>query len=391
MTTTTFDHNQQGEVEPGPVHAAFAEMREQCPVVHSPHHGGFHYLTRYDDIRTALTSPEEYSSGDGVFIPPSGLPRIPALEFDEPEHRTWRAVLDGPLTPRAVRAFEPTITEVVDLLVDGFAARGHADLVAELAEPLPAIVIGRMVGMDQEHAIEGREVAGSLFAAIGTADFPERMAGFTAFTEARLAERRAEPREDFLSQIAAGEVAGVPIDAEGAAGLMVAYMLGGHHSTASGVAGLLHHVLGSPELRADLAEDPTLLPRVVEESLRLTTPLQLFARTTRCPVTAGDVDLPESSRVMLNLASANRDPREFPDPDAFDARRPRNRHVTFGAGAHVCQGQHLARAELRIALTRVLERLPDVRIDGEVVERSLIGGKLSAVRVLPVRFTPEHG
>jgi cytochrome P450 len=389
MITTAFDHNRHDDVEPGAVHAAFAEMREQCPVVHSPHHGGFEYLTRYADIRAALTNPAEFSSADGVFIPPSGLPRIPALEFDEPEHSTWRAVLNGPLTPRAVRAFEPAIAEIVDLLIDQFAERGHADLVPELAEPLPAIVIGRMVGMNQQHAIQGRALAAALYVAIGTTDFGERMAAFTAFTEARLQERRDEPRDDFLSQIAAGDVAGVRIDAEGAAGLMVAYMLGGHHSTASGVAGLLHHVLQSAELRGVLSEDSHVLARVVEESLRLTTPLQLFARTTTRSVTVGGTEIPEGRRVMVNLASANRDPREFADPDRFDPHRSRNRHVAFGAGPHVCQGQHLARAELRIALTRLLDRLPDMRIAGDVVERSLIGGKLSAVQKLPVTFTPE--
>jgi cytochrome P450 len=144
-----------------------------------------------------------------------------------------------------------------------------------------------------------------------------------------------------------------------------------------------------PGLREGIAADAKLLPRAIEESLRLTTPLQLFARTTRCPVRVGDEDLPEGRRVMLNLAAANRDPREFEDPETFDIGRSRIRHVTFGAGLHVCQGQHLARAELRIALTRLLERLPDLQIDGDIVESGLIGGKLMTHRALPVTFTPE--
>jgi cytochrome P450 len=387
--STNFDHL-DAMASTVDVRAAYAAMREGCPVVHSDRHGGFDFLTRYSDVRSALTDSQAYSSAEGVFIPPSGMPRIPALEFDEPAHSAWRTVLDGPLTPRAVRAFEPTIAEIVDLLIDGFAAVGSVDLVEGLAEPLPAIVIGRMVGLDHDEAMVARGIAAALFASIGTAEFPLRMGEFAAYTARQLAERRAEPRDDFLTAMASGEVGGMAIDDAGAAGLMVAYLVGGHHSTASGIAGLIRHVLLEPGLRDEIAGDPRLLPRVVEESLRLTTPLQLFARTTTCPVMVSGEPLLAGRRIMLGLAAANRDPREFEEPERFDARRVRNRHVAFGAGAHVCQGQHLARAELRITLDRLMTRLPDLRIDGEVLESGLTGGALMAVRSLPVSFTPEH-
>ncbi|WP_326837544.1 cytochrome P450 [Amycolatopsis rhabdoformis] len=372
------------------VRAAHAEMRERCPVVHSPRHGGFDFVGRYADVRGALTEPATFSSADGVFIPPSGLPRVPALEWDEPEHSKWRAMLEAPLTPASVRAFEPTLAEIVNLLIDGFAGRGHADLVAEFAAPLPAIVIGRMVGLDQRAAVEAAHTADALFESIATPAFDERMAEFVAFTETQLTERRREPREDFLTALAQRQVAGVPIDDAGAAGLLVAYLLGGHHSTSSGVAGLLRHVLVEPGLREEIEDNERIVPRVVEESLRLTTPLQLFARTTTCPVDVGGEPVPAGRRVMLNLAAANRDPREFEDPEQFVPQRKRNRHVAFGAGAHVCQGQHLARAEMRIALRELLSRLPDLRVDGEIEQSGLKGGKLMTVSALPVAFTPER-
>ncbi|GAA3528244.1 cytochrome P450 [Amycolatopsis ultiminotia] len=372
------------------VRQAHTEMREACPVVHSDRHGGFDFLTRYDDIRGALTDTASFSSADGVHIPAdSSRPPVPALEFDEPEHAEWRKVLDGPLTPRAVRAFEPVIAEVADLLIDDFATAGEADLADRLTEPLPAIVIGRMIGLGQPEAVRARGLAAALFAATGSGDFPARFEEFSEHTRRWLADRRENPRADMLTEMASGVVRGKKIDAAGATGLLLAYLVGGHHSTGSALGGLIRHVLTVPGLRDELLSDRSMLPRVIEESLRLTTPLQLFARTLRCPVRVGDEELAGGSRVLLDLAAANRDPREFAAAEAFDRHRTRNRHLSFGAGPHVCQGQHLARAELRITVGRLLDRLPDLRLSGEPVESGLVGGSLMTHFALPVAFTPE--
>ena len=389
-TDAALDHL-DGTLSADEVRRGHVEMREACPVVHSDRHGGFDYLTRYDNVRAALTDTGSFSSANGVHIPPSGLlPPVPALEFDEPEHSEWRRVLDGPLTPRAVRALEPIITEVVDLLIDDFAASGKADLVDQLTEPLPAIVIGRMIGLDQTEAVRARGIAATLFAATGSGEFPARFVEFCDHTQRWLADRRENPRDDMLTEMASGVVQGKKIDEAGATGLLLAYIVGGHHSTGSALGGLIRHVLTVPGLRDDLLADQRGLPRVIEESLRLTTPLQLFARTLRCPVQVGHQELAEGGRVLLDLAAANRDPREFNDPEEFDPHRTRNRHVSFGAGPHVCQGQHLARAELRITLTRLLDRLPDLRLDGEPVESGLVGGSLMTHFALPVAFTPKN-
>lgn len=386
-TTFDFDHLTPG-IPADVTRQTYADMRETCPVAHSPHYGGIDIITRYGDVRGALNDSATFSSSDGVFIPASGFPQIPALEFDEPEHSKWRAALNDPLTPQAVHAFEPTITEVADLLIDSFAAKGEADLAEDFAEPLPAIVIGRMVGLDQTESVEVREIASALFASIGTSDFPTRMNEFETFTEARLAERRAQPREDFLTDLAHGEIAGVKIDRTEASGLLIAYLLGGHHSTASGIAGLINFTLTEPGLLDHLREDRKLVARAVEESLRLTTPLQLFGRTAKCPVAVEGASIPAGQRVFLALASANRDPREFVDPEHFHLARKRNRHLSFGAGDHVCQVQHLARAEMRIALDRLLDRLPDLHLTAPAVQGGLSGGTLMAIQSLPAAFTP---
>lgn len=371
------------------VRTTWNAIREQCPVFHSDKSGGFDMITRYDDVSAALRDSGTFSSADGVGTPPRGGPRVPALEFDDPEHKRWRNIMAGTLTARAVREFEPVIVETVDSLLDHIVADGHADLVSDVAVPLPALVIARMLGLDPEPALELQVVADELFASIGTDAFADKKGTFDAHTRVHLADRRAHPRDDLLTQMAGGNIDGEPIDEEGIDGLMVAYFIGGHHSTSSAIGGLFAHVLSDEAAREAVSLDDTVLRSAVEESLRLTTPLQHFGRTTRCPVEISDVRIPEGGRVMLNLAAANRDPRMFENPDEFDLERASNRHVAFGGGIHLCAGQHLARAEMRIALVRLLERVPDVTLSGSVTRSGLIGGSLSTTLSMPVTFTPQ--
>ncbi len=387
---TDFDHN-DSSVPAAEMRRAYADMREQCPIAHSERFGGFDYVSRYADVREILSNSDTFTSGDGVFIPDTGVPRVPPLEFDAPAHTTLRKMMDGPINPRAVRAFEPTIVDVANGLVDEFAARGTADLARELAEPLPAIVIGRMVGLGVDESVEVRRIAIKLFESIGTPEFEANMQAFTAFNEEQLELRRKQPREDYLTGVATGELNGVPVDAERVTGIMTAYLLGGHHSTATGIGGLLRYVLTVPGLRDRLAngDDKALVHRVIEESLRLTTPLQFFARTVHADTSVGGVQFSENQRLVMNLAAANRDPRQFDDPECFDADRSRNPHVAFGGGLHSCQGQHIARAEMRAVLQVLLTRLPDVHLTGDVGEAGVLAG-LMAVTSLPVAFTPEQ-
>lgn len=382
-----FDHN-DSSVTAEEFRRRHGEMREACPVAHSDQHGGFEVVTRYDDVRAVLSAPRTFSSADGVFIPPSGLPPIAAMEFDDPGHAMWRRVMEPPLTVRAVREFEPTIARITDFLIDAFAAGGSADLVRDVAEPLPPIVVGRVIGLDHAHSLAGREVASRLYASIGTPGFEDQMTQLTAFVEAQLEARKRHPRDDFLTEVASGVVEGVPIDSAGAVGLVVAYLIGGHHSTGSGIACLLRDVLADDRLRQAVTSDPKALARAVDESLRLNTPLQYFARTAVEDADVGGERIAKGSRVLLDLAAANHDPRRFAEPGLFDVNRRRNPHIAFGAGVHVCLGQHLARTEIRVVVGRLLERLPDLALAGEAPE-IVVAGKLLTTKTLPVTFTPE--
>jgi cholest-4-en-3-one 26-monooxygenase len=385
---TDFDHT-DSSVAAGLVRQRFTDMREQCPVAHSDRFGGLDYISRYEDVRRILVDSKNFSTTDGVFIPPSGLPKIPPLEYDPPAHTVLRALMDGPLNSRAVRDFEPTIEEITNLLIDDFAGSGTADLASQLTEILPAIVIGRMVGLNQDEAVMVRKISMATFASIGGPDFPKHMEHFTAFMDAQLETRKKTKSDDYLGALARGEVNDKPVDAVFVTGIMTAFMLGGHHSTATAIAGLMRDVLPQNTLRERLMTDDDLMDRVIEESLRLTTPLSLFGRTVKGGADVGGVTFSQGDRIMLNLAAANRDPRQFTNPEMFDADRTHNPHVTFGRGLHACTGQHLARAEMRVALRALLRRLPDIRVDGEFKETGLTGGIMMQVSSLPVAFTPE--
>jgi cytochrome P450 len=164
-----------------------------------------------------------------------------------------RALMDRPLNPRAVRAFEPTIRQIADQLIESFAARGVADLAPELCDLLPAIVIGRLVGLDHDESVQVRHIVMTLFTSIGTETFGTNWKTFATFIERQLQVRRDLPRDDYLTCLAQGNVDGVAVDAELVTQIMTAFLLGGHHSTATGIAGSLRHILAVPGLAPQIA------------------------------------------------------------------------------------------------------------------------------------------
>ena len=383
--TDTFDHLDPS-VSGEDVLARYAVMRDECPVAHIPRHGGYRMISRYDDVRELASDAERFISGKGCFIPPSGLPPVPPIEFDGAERLRWRKILQGALRTGLVRQAEPMITAVVREHIAAFRAAGSAELVSQFAEPVPAAVIGRLIGLAPERATQMRTVTLAAFAAVGTAEMPDRLAEFGAFIHRELTERRAEPADDFLTSLALGRVDDEQISDAEVPGVLISLMLGGHHSTSAAVAGLVHHVLSVPGLRARLATEPELLSPVIEESLRLSTPLHLFGRTAAVDTEVHGEPIREGERVMLNYGSANLDPRRFADPVTFRLDRAGDGHLAFGAGVHLCQGAALARTQLRVALTELLA-LPNLALNGPVRRSGLIGGALMTLTELPVSFS----
>jgi cytochrome P450 len=366
----------------------FEESRAQCPVAHSQAHDGFYMLLNYDDVKRAMTDHRTFSSVPQVLRPM--LPRrpIPALEMDPPQHGAWRAIFSDAITPRTAPAMEVFVRADVNRHIDQFIARGACDLVHELAEPVPAETICRLVGIDDELVPGVRAAALAMFAAQGNPqEFGRRQAVFASLTLPEVHARRKEPRDDYLTRLSSFEVEGRPLQDEDFVGLFAAFLGAGHHSTTSAMASLIYEVFSRPAVRDELNATPKKMLTAVEEVLRLRPPFFGFFRRATTAVEVSGVEIPPQCDVYMGWAAANRDPKAFADPAELQINRYPNRHLSFGFGIHTCPGAPLARMELRVLLEELLRRIPDLRVP-TVPEYQFGGGDYSFIPSLPGHFAP---
>lgn len=387
-----FDHT---DAEQGAhIYELLTEARASCPVLHGTNHGGFWALTRYDDVVKAAHDHRHFTTRQGVTIPAFGLPvaSVP-LTADPPEHAGYRRALQPFFTPAAIAALEPQIRQVVVDHIEVFAARGHADLVRELANPVPPIVIAMILGVDPTRWEDFKGWVDEMGAASRRGDVEERerySQMLYRFLVAEVEDRKVAPRDDLLTAITQTVIDGEPIEDVIRYGMAQIILVAGHDTTVSGIANALHHLVDRPELRDRATEDPALVERIVEESLRFEAPVFGLARTVVEPTTVADVELDAGDKVLLLFGSANRDGCRFADPDEFDIDRERpGSHVAFGHGRHRCLGEHLARLEMRIAVEEVLRRIPGYRLaaGAEVdMHHALVRGPIS----LEVEWDPSR-
>lgn len=366
----------------------FEEVRSQCPIPHSKEHDGFFMLLNYTDVRSAMMDYRTFSSEPQVLRPM--LPRkcIPALEMDPPRHTAWRAIFNQAITPKTAPAMEAFVRADVNKHIDSFISRGSCDIVQELAEPVPAETICRLVGIDDALVPRVRETALAMFAAQGNPEeFGRRQAEFGAVTVAEIHDRRKHPRDDYLTRLAAMEIEGRPLDDNDYVVLLAAFLGAGHHSTTSAMASLFYEVLSRPDVRDILTADPARIVVAVEELLRLRPPFFGFFRRTTRPVVVAETPIPAGQDVYVGWAAANRDPKVFASPADFRLDRAMNRHMSFGFGIHTCPGASLARMELRVALEEVLRRLPGLALGPEQPVYQFGGGDYSFIASLPVTFS----
>ncbi len=275
-----------------------------------------------------------------------------------------RGVVQPPLVPRRVAAYEGMVREVVVRLVDAFRDRGTVDVAQELAWPMPNEVFFDVFGLPKSdeagrdnlqrwiHELKDRRPDEWDLTPVARAATD----GINAYFIRLLNERRREPRQDLVSHIVQASIEGIPFaDAEitpesEVMGLLRVLFLGGVESTAGLTASCFKLLAEHPDQRRLLLGDPSLIPAAVEEAVRWSTPLQHAGRTTSREVTLHGVTIPEGGRVVLVYGSANRDERQFADPDDFRIDRGTFRHLGFGEGLHGCLGAPLARLELKVAL-----------------------------------------
>ncbi|WP_345702745.1 cytochrome P450 [Pseudonocardia eucalypti] len=389
-TYQDFDHNDQGI--PAEVwFERYAELRRECPVGKSARYGGYWLVTGYPEAAAVIQDTDTFSSRVVTIPPhPQAAPMIPE-EIDPPEHRRYRDVVNRVFSAQVAqeRHAEP-IRAAVTGLIDDFIEAGHCDAFRSVAVPLPAFVLTRLLGLP---AGDTRTLCDWVERIVhGSATNPESafaaaMEQYGYFTE-RLAERRRAGAggDDVLSVLLRAEPDGVPLSQEELLGYCLTLLVAGVDTTQKIIGSIIHHLAEDADLRRKLAADSRLLPRAVEEFVRLWTPVQLGRQITRdteiagCPMKAGD-------SLLVLTGATNRDEREFSDATTFRLDRSPNRHFGFGAHVHRCLGAHIARLELRILLEELLRRIPEFGIDREIGSTWLASQVQGMVRV-PIRFPP---
>ncbi|HTK64005.1 MAG TPA: cytochrome P450 [Pseudonocardia sp.] len=378
----------------------FREAREAgCPVVHSDRLGGFHLLLDHADVRRVHGDWQTFSHEPSVMRPLVDRPGFPPLEYDPPRHTQWRELISYLFNGATARRIEEPVRADINRIIDSIAAAGACDLIRVFAEEVPMTVLCHVLGLDGDKRAEVRE---RTLAVMAAAEDPEKGAAafmdFAAFGIGEVHRRRAQPAsedgpaEDGMSTIARWRMDGRPMTDLEIGQAMNSVLIAGHGTSISGIGSMFYEVLSRPDLRDKLAADPSLVPLAVEEALRLHPPFFGLYRRVTAPVTVAGTDIAEDESVMVCWAAANRDPKVFEHPDEFRLDRPRSpeRHLSFGVGLHACPGQMVVRMEMRLLLTELLRRLPDIElVDPGAVEYVFGGGEMAGIPTLPARFTPK--
>ncbi|MFM5955038.1 MAG: cytochrome P450 [Novosphingobium sp.] len=324
------------------------------------------------------------------------------VQLDAPKHPKLRRLTQDWFMPKNLRTIEAQIRELAAKTADRFVAAGpEADFVPLVAAPYPLHVVMQILGVPEEDEPRMLFLTQQMFGGqdedlskSGLAQMtPEQIlqvvtgavADFEAYFEGLAAQRRADPTGDVASILANATIDGEPISARDRAGYYIIVAAAGHDTTSASTAGAMLALAQDPEQFARVKADRSLVPGIVEEAIRWTTPVQHFMRTAVEDTQFGDVTVKAGDWLMINYVAANHDPAQFPDPRRFDASREANRHLAFGAGAHQCLGLHLARLEMRLLFEALLDRIETVELAGEPkrAKSTFVGG----LKTLPLRFT----
>lgn len=377
----------------------YARLRAEAPVARAalPLGGTAWLVTRYEDVRTVLSSPAFSADGTRPGFPAlfpgqeQVLQNPPFVRMDPPQHGFYRRMLIQEFTVKRIKAMRPGIQAAVDRQLDGLLAAGPpADLVEAFALPVPSLVICQLLGVPyQDHAFFQSKSAIALSRTSTAEQFASALGELRAYMDGLVTRRQRAPGDDLLSRLAAeqlepaGELRRDEL-------LMMCLMLlnAGHETTANMIALGTLALLEHPGQLAALRSDPGLLPGAVEELLRYLSIADLV--TSR--VAAEDTELSGTAiragdGVIALLAAADFDPGVFPGPERLDIGRGGRHHVAFGYGVHQCLGQNLARAELEIALSSLFARIPTLQAAapaGELPYKH--GGLVYGVHELPVTW-----
>src|SRR5271166_936054 len=334
----------------------------------------FALAARYDDVRAILSDHATFSSvqptGAGFDEQNKVFGEAPTmLGSDPPTQTRLRRLVSRDFTPRRIRELEPRIREIAKNLIDAAERKGEFDVMADLANPLPVMVISDLLGVPQEDYHRFKSWSDKIIEADNTlpgVPMPDEIkAAFTELKEyfiAEIARRRKNPGTDLVSALVAAHDEAEALNADELLQFLVLLLLAGNETTTNLIGNGMLALGRNPEQMNLLRQSPELMPRAVEEILRFDGPVQSTIRFTTEDFNLGGTALPAQQGCFIILAAANRDPAQFEDPDRFDITREPRDHVALGEGIHFCIGAPLARMEGAIAINAMIQRFPRLRL-----------------------------
>jgi cytochrome P450 len=381
----------------------YADLRREAPVHWSP--AGFWVFTRYRDgtaILTdrsfAMTEPREWGNANAFEYESAAFERVIAslsrmmLFKNPPDHTRLRGLVSKAFTARAVEGLRSRVREIVEELLSAVREPGHMDLIADLAYPLPAMVIAEMLGVPAEDRSRFRAWSRDLAPTIDPMILPDQLERaavaidqFADYLAHLVAARRAEPHADLLSAMIAAEEQGDKLSLDELVANAMLLLNAGHETTTNLIGNGTLALLRNPGELDRLRRNPALRPSAVEELLRYDSPVQMTGRSARTERVVGGATIEPGQQVVVLIGSANHDPERFADPDRLDVRRGDDEHLSFGGGSHYCLGASLARLEGQIAIGAIVSELPNLRLATEEPEwRETL--TLRGLKSLPVEF-----
>ena len=376
----------------------FKEMREQAPVMWSPSRrkgmSGFWSITRYADIKQVELSPEVFSSQRGsmhLALPDRNewKPRqlVDAslnslINMDSAVHINLRTQHAPFFFPTYVESLKARVAQKVDSLLDELERRGPVvDFAKVFSHELPMFTLCEMLGIDESdrprvikwmHYLESaaQYLTNPLQAFLAEPSLPFRfnkvLQEMFDYGKEVMADRRRNPREDLLSLIAHAEIEGEKMSQEYLDGSWLLIIFAGNDTTRNSLSGTMRLMTEFPEQRQMIIDDPSLIPKMSHEALRLVSPVITMRRTATEQTEIAGQQIAENEKVIMWYGAANRDPDVFPDPDRFDMHRPNvEKHLAFGHGVHKCLGNRIAQMQLNIAYERIFDRFPNIQWTGK--------------------------
>jgi len=357
----------------------YARLREEAPVFRmlAPGNEPAWLVTRYEDVNQVLKH-ARLSKDRFASMTPEQAARMPwfvkffkplmqnMLGRDPPDHTRLRSLVHKAFTPKLIERLRSRVQTLSDGLLDKAQRKGSMDLVDDYALLVPVTIIAEMLGVPASDYRKFQRWSNRLTSNSSMTDvllsIPS-MVMFDRYLRKLIAERRSSPGDDLLTALIQAEEAGDKLTPDELVSMVFLLLVAGHETTVNLIAGGTLALLQHPEQLERLRKDPTLIEPAVEELLRYASPVEVSTeRFAREEFSIGGVTIPPGELVFAVLASANRDERQFNDPDMLDLGREPNKHVSFGMGIHYCLGAPLARLEGQIAIQTLVNRFPDLRL-----------------------------